>query len=155
MSSGPAGSFSWIAFPKVGAVYVNDSLCSWLSCLPIFLFSLLEWLYLSGLHNMFMTQLSQDKVVYFLTATVLFLLIVTLPNEPGLDCMFSSGTLATETMPTFENSSGFNRGLMEPKNWASRRTWTRLEGTSCTRSCFSTLPHSFQTSRASWPKDGC
>ena len=88
---------------------------------------------------MFMTQLSQDKVVYFLTATVLFLLIVTLPNEPGPDCMFSSGTLATETMLTFENLSGFNRGLMEPKNRASRRTWTRLEGTSCTRRAVSQL----------------
>lgn len=82
---------------------------------------------------MFMTQLSQDEVVYFLTASLLFLLIVTLPNEPGLDCMFSSGTLATETMLTFENLSGFNRGLMEPKNWASRRSRTRLEDTSSTR----------------------
>lgn len=88
---------------------------------------------------MFMTQLSQDKVVYFLTATVLFLLIVTLPNEPGLDCMFSSGTLATETMLTFENLSGFNMGLMEPKNWASRRTRTRLEDTSSTRRAVSQL----------------
>lgn len=38
---------------------------------------------------MFVTQLSQCKVVYFLTASVLFLLIVTLPNEPDVDYMFS------------------------------------------------------------------
>lgn len=93
---------------------------------------------------MFMTQLSQDKVVYFLTATVLFLLIVTLPNEPGLDCMFSSGTLATETILTFDNWLGFNMGLMGQEFQGLKKNQNQAGGhQQHKRELFSTLPHSF------------